>query len=273
MMNDRSAFVSTLGSVPIVRRVLRWYARRYAEGSAIRIPSGYAAGMKWKRHHRYVSGYWTGVYEMPIQRALSRELKEGDTFYDVGANAGFFSILAARLVGLKGRVFAFEPLPENIESVQEQFSINSLGQCALIPKAVGGQSGTALLLLAENSSMARIAGDQETRAEKSLTVPTITLDEFVQADAPPDLIKIDVEGFETEVLLGAERLINSPNAPRLLIELHSDEQARNVESILTACGYVLNDLSGRRLEKGALGQTHILAYPPAAVNSKGITRS
>jgi FkbM family methyltransferase len=253
-----------VGSLPLIGGLLRWYARRYEDGSVVRIARGYAAGLQWKRYHRYVSGYWLGIYEMHIQQTLSRELKEGDTFYDIGANAGFFSVLAGHLVGAQGCVVAFEPLPENIESIQEQFSLNTLSQCVLIPKAVGSSVGTASLILAHNNSMGKIASAEKPESGKDLKVEITTLDEFIKSHPVPDLVKIDVEGFETEVLAGAGELLNSAGAPKLLIELHGAEKARQVGAILSASGYTLTDLSGKPLVNEASGYPHIMAYPPNA---------
>jgi hypothetical protein len=99
--------ISTAGRIPVVGRALRWLARRYPEGSVVTIHTGRAAGFRWKRYHRYVNGYWPGIYELLIREALARELKPGQVFYDVGANAGFFSLVGACCVGPGGRVFAF----------------------------------------------------------------------------------------------------------------------------------------------------------------------
>lgn len=258
--------VSTLGQVPFVGTALRWYARQYQEGSVVRIARGHAAGMLWQRHHRYVNGYWTGVYELTLQEVFARELKAGDVVYDIGANAGFFTLLAANLVGPAGRVFSFEPLPENIESVREQISINSLAHCELITSAVSNHCGEAAFSLTENNSTAHISktnGENHTRRNHRLTVPTVTLDEFIRNHPRPDFIKLDVEGAETEVLVGATSLLSSSSAPKLLIELHGEDKARSIESTLTACGYELCDLSGEKLVAGAVGQHHILAYPPS----------
>jgi FkbM family methyltransferase len=259
-----TALVNTLGTWPVVGNLLRWYARRYEEGSVVQIQRGYAAGMKWKRYHRYVSGYWIGIYEMQIQQALVRELKNGETFYDIGANAGFFSVLAARLVGSVGRVFAFEPLPENIESLEAQFSINSLNQCQSVPKAISNCSGTVSLILGDNNSMGRLAAAGNTKSMKALMVESTTLDEFIQDNAPPNLIKMDIEGFETEALLGASKMLASSRSPKLLIELHGDDKAQQVEEILSGYGYRLADLAGNPLACGAVGHNHIMAYPPRA---------
>src|SRR5260221_11618282 len=123
---------SFVGRLPLISSCLRWYASHYVEGSVIRIRQGHAAGFLWKRHHRYVNGYWIGHYEFPIQEALKRELKLGDTFYDVGANAGFFTLVAARLIGPQGKCVAFDPSPDNYASVTEQIQLNSLNNCTAV---------------------------------------------------------------------------------------------------------------------------------------------
>src|SRR3954452_16330369 len=112
--------IEAIGRIPGVGRLLRWVARHYPEGSVVTIKHGEAAGLKWKRHHRYVNGYWIGQYELDIQAALKRELKPGQTFFDVGANAGFFTLVAAKIVGASGKCVAFDPLPMNQESIREQ---------------------------------------------------------------------------------------------------------------------------------------------------------
>ena len=262
-LNRSAKIITTLGHIPAVGAVMRWYAGRYEEGSIVRIARGYASGMKWKRHHRYVNGYWTGIYEIDLQQALARELKKGDVFYDLGANAGFFSLLAAKLVGPKGRVFAFEPLPENIESVREQIFVNSLDYCELIPKAVCDRSGTSSFAAAHHVSLGRIDGEDYKAAKQILTVETISLDEFVENHPRPDFIKIDVEGAEADVLIGAGTLLSSKDAPSLLIELHGRDKARKVEAILDSYGYLLADVFGNALTNGASEQHYIIAYAPA----------
>jgi FkbM family methyltransferase len=256
--------INRLGQIPAVRTILRWYARRYKEGSIVRVAHGHAAGMMWKRYHRYVNGYWIGSYEIELQNVLARELKTGDVFYDIGANAGFFSVLAAKLVGATGHVFAFEPLPENMKSIKEQLSINHLEHCELVGKAVSDDSGPVSLTLACNNSMARVPDMQagQTGADEgTLMVDAITLNDFIKDNPMPSLIKIDVEGAEARVLTGADRLLNSPNPPKLLIELHGDDKARAVESCLTAYKYRFADVLGRTLDKGIAGEHHVLAFP------------
>ena len=140
-MADKARLIRQLGTVPILGSGLRWLARRYPEGSVVTIKNGLLAGCQWKRSHKHVTRYWLGVYEMPVQKCLARELGPGDVFYDIGANAGFFSLLGSKCVGEKGHVFAFEPLPENIGAVRSQVQVNNLTNCTVVEAAVSDSVG------------------------------------------------------------------------------------------------------------------------------------
>ncbi|HMG35931.1 MAG TPA: FkbM family methyltransferase [Blastocatellia bacterium] len=260
--------VNDLTSIPVVRRLLKWYAGRYEEGSVARIPSGHAAGMKWKRHHRHVNGYWTGVYEPELQKALAGLLRPGMVFYDIGANAGFFTVLAAKLVADRGRVISFEPLPENAESVRAQIEINNLVHCELITAAVSDRRGTSFFVFGENNSQSQLSEDgiDPFSGDKTeFRVETVKLDEFIESHPRPDVIKIDVEGAETEVLAGADELLRVANRPALIIELHGETKAIAVHQMLTDCGYAIRDLEGQRLLDGMHGCGHIVATSDVAV--------
>src|SRR3954471_7327801 len=137
----KAKLIELVGKMPLLGPALRRMAHNFPEVSVVEIRSGEAAGFRWKRHHRYVNGYWIGQYELPIQQALKRELRAGQTFLDIGANAGFFTLVAAKLVGPTGKCVAFDPLPANIESIREQIELNSLSYVTPIQQAVGDQVG------------------------------------------------------------------------------------------------------------------------------------
>ena len=92
-------------------RLLRLPLRLIPKRMAMPILQGRLRGTKWivgAGEH----GYWLGSYEMNKRLAFEREIPNGAVLFDIGANVGYFSLLAAKLVGPEGRVYAFEPLPE-----------------------------------------------------------------------------------------------------------------------------------------------------------------
>ena len=200
------------------------------------IRSGYLAGYRWCRHHRYVNGYWLGHYEMPLQDALVRELDAGDVFYDIGASAGFFSLLGAHCVGRRGKVFAFEPVPANIDAIGEAVRINGISNLTIVGAAVSDLTGDTDFLLGENPSMGHIPRHEDQEPGR-LEVRTIALDDFVKTAPFPNMIKMDIEGAEVMALRGAAEVLRGPKPPKLLIEVHSKGTAMGVRQELLRAGY------------------------------------
>jgi FkbM family methyltransferase len=251
--------ISRVGAVPVVGRLLRSIARGYPEGSVVTIKSGHAAGMRWKRHHRYVNGYWVGNYEHPIQELFVRHLGPGDVFYDIGANAGFFTLLAARRVGPSGHVYAFEPVPDNLASVCEQIEVNRLGHVDAIGAAVGRAPGRlALRYSPRASAMARLAHVGKAQPdEETLDVEVVCLDDFAKEHRAPTMMKIDVEGAEGEVLEGARALLEK--GPKLLIEVHGRACGEAVVKILGPLGYEFERVDGSRPARPE-DEPHLFAF-------------
>lgn len=224
-----------LGRVPLCGRALRWWANHFTEDSVVRIDQGHAAGFLWKRHHRYVNGYWIGHYELPIQDALVSELSEGDTFFDVGANAGFFTLVAARKVGPRGRCVAFDPSPHNHASIREQIELNGLTNCQAVMEAIAERDGKARFCFsAPGSPTGHLGASQEGEAE--VEVRLTTLDLAIGRFGVPSMVKMDIEGAEVLALKGAAELLRKAR-PRWLIELHGAACAEGVKAILRGAGY------------------------------------
>lgn len=252
--------------IPIINGLIRKFANKFEDGSIVTIKSGYAKGMLWKRYHRYVNGYWAGIYELPVQKRIALELKEGMVFFDIGANAGFFSLVAAKLVGERGKVIAFEPLPMNINVIKEQFELNGLTQCICIESAIGSHCRRSKLFLPVNeksegkySEACLVNGDISEL--ESYEVDVITLDYFTHKyNIFPDLIKIDVEGAESDVLKGASLLLQSDKAPRIIMELH-EGTSNDVQNQLKSYGYRFFTLQGKPIDNIS-NLRYFLAYPP-----------
>ncbi|MGH9378491.1 MAG: FkbM family methyltransferase [Terriglobia bacterium] len=143
-----------------------------------------------------------GVFEPSETQVIVQCLREGDTFFDIGANIGYYSVIAAARVGPRGKVFAFEPEPENFHLLRKNVEANSLTNVHTVCRAVSSSWGTGRLFLSgANRGDHRLYDPGEQRRE--MPVQCIYLDSFVAASgARVDFVKMDVQGSETKVLLG-----------------------------------------------------------------------
>lgn len=167
------------------------------------VRSGPAKGLVLAIDPRTEKYYWTGTYERAVQDALVRLLRPGAVFWDVGAHVGFFSLLAARLVGGAGRVHAFEPVPANAGRLRRNLERSGFANVAVHRLALAEAPGEVFLAPHDASSMWRVA----TEGEASIRVAAGTLDELAARLGPPAAVKIDVEGSELDVLRGGAGLI------------------------------------------------------------------
>lgn len=161
-------------------------------------------------------------YEPHLTAKLRSVLGRGAVFVDVGANVGFFTLLAAGRVGPEGRVHAFEARADNVALLRRSLADNGFAQVDVHECAVSDRAGR-LAFFASGTwySNGRIVGDDEAGSEQLPRVPAVALDE-VLADAPRiDVIKMDIEGAEAKALAGMRGLLRR-HRPLLLTEFSPD---------------------------------------------------
>lgn len=164
--------------------------------------------------------YMCGTYEPGTLKVIRSCLRQSDTFIDVGCNIGVISTFASRLVGPGGAIISFEPEPELYRRLLENLALNGSDNVHPFPLAMGSASGRAKLYPCSpnkgHTSLVR-PNSVEPEAEE---VEVGTLDEFIALHNVPGvrMVKIDVEGWELEVLKGARRLFSGRDAPILSIE-------------------------------------------------------
>lgn len=151
-------------------------------------------------------------------RLLERTLKPGMIFVDVGANIGYFTLIAAKLVGFTGKVYAFEPDEDNFNLLYQNIKLNNFSQVVAIKRGVSDRNGQAKLYRDPNNPCRHSLAPNETA--QVIEIATVTLDEFF-ADQPRfDMIKIDVEGAEPAVFAGMKKLIAANPKLILLTEFY-----------------------------------------------------
>ena len=165
---------------------------------------------------------WGAAYEPDVRKCLAALLRPGDTFVDVGAHIGFFSLLASSLVGSQGKVYAFEADATLFQTLHS----NALEYPWLVPslRAVWNKSGSVTF---SNPRQAGESGWGKLAAVRNeghtASVQAISLDDWHESVGSPPirLIKIDAEGSEPFILEGARRIIASTQ-PYLIIELNDN---------------------------------------------------
>jgi FkbM family methyltransferase len=158
-------------------------------------------------------------YEPHVTRALRDTLGRGATFIDVGANIGYFALLAAKIVGPSGRVLAFEPNPANCELLRRSIATNEFGNVTLHQQAVAESRQTLHFATAGIDSNGRVVNPAEAAAEVVAlpTVEAVALDEALADRARIDVIKLDVEGAEARAWRGMQTIL-ARHKPTLLFE-------------------------------------------------------
>ncbi len=205
---------------------------------------------------RYVFGY----YEPETTREMERFVHKGDVVYDVGAHAGYLSMYMSKLVGKRGKVFSFEPSPQNRKLLQKNVLDNSIANVRITPYAVTNTKGEVKFVLSSPSYGSHIAHEDE-KEQTSLSVQSTTVDEFIASGEgePPSFIKIDVEGQELAVLQGAVNTLATYH-PVVVAEIRQDYWD-NVLHIMESRGYTWRILSKRGNLNYKMGTPNILFIP------------
>ena len=202
------------------------------------VRDGIGKGIWLKLNPRSGDSYFRGSADTGIQSILRDYLKPGMVFYDLGSNNGFFSLVAARIVGPVGKVIAFEAEPRLGSELLQNIERNDAFNVRVVQFAVWSQSGfvdfhSADQRISPDLGLGRIVLQPNT---KTVSIPSICLDDFVQTERPPDLIKCDVEGAEVEVFRGARKVLREYK-PCIECEIHSDENGKLLRSELADMKY------------------------------------
>jgi len=176
-----------------------------------------------------------GVYEFAASKLVREYLKAGDVFVDIGANIGYYTVIAGKAVGAAGRVYAFEPSPRIRARLERNVRLNGMAHVQVRGEAVTAQSGVVTLVEPQGLGNDGLAFVDLSGAHGGVEVCSIRLDDFSElTESKPALLKIDVEGGEPAVFEGASRFFGGADAPSILFE--SFEIARDA-AILHAHGY------------------------------------
>lgn len=212
-----AGLATLLGKESRVAEVVRPVLNRVLPTRAIvTVRSGPARGLRISIDPRCEKFYWTGAFEPAVQDEFIRLLRPGMSVWDIGAHAGFFTALAARTVGARGAVHAFEPLPSNRARVELAASRNGLPNVTVHDVALAARAGPARLYSHESSSMWTLVPELGETA--SVEVQCQTLDALADELGIPNVVKVDAEGAELDILRGGLRLLEEARV-HVIVEL------------------------------------------------------
>jgi len=233
--------------------LIRWGSRKLTGEGTIR--HGIGAGLRFDAAGGY-PGYLLGTSEPREQDLLAQHLRPGGVFYDLGANIGFYSTIAARLVHPGGMVYAFEPHRPSAASAARNAAINDFVNVTVVDAAVGSADGRMTLSL--DAASAKHGLNQGLGVD----VAVVAIDQWIRrTDArPPTFVMIDVEGAEMRALDGMLSTL-AEHRPTICCEVHW-----HGEPFLAYCRRTLAPLGYRvrNLDGGALpteGRWHAVLEP------------
>ena len=199
--------------------------------------------------------FWYGYYEKEVSIVWQDLIRRDSVVLDVGANIGYFSVLAAAKA-VNGSVFSFEPVSLFRKQLSDNIALNNLSNVEVLPFAVGNRNEKATIYLADADNFGMTAMVlPENFSGKTETVEKISLDKWAEQNPLPklDLIKIDTEGAEMEVLSGMQSLLQRQQ-PAVLIEVINEQLDKFESSAVDLYNYLDNNryrafeiVTGKRL--------------------------
>ena len=170
--------------------------------------------------------YYLGDYEPNLKIHFKRLIKENDTVLDIGANIGFHTLYFAELTGVNGKVIAFEPIPINFKTLKNNVSLNNFPRIVLVNKALGNTNSQMNIHINEQTQNPGAFNLFEDGVRNTI-IECIKGDDYLQANSIEkiDFIKIDVEGYEYEVLKGLRQTISRFH-PSIIFEYDRNYQLK-----------------------------------------------
>jgi FkbM family methyltransferase len=177
------------------------------------------------RHRSFLHHLSTGAYESFTAELFKRSLRPGMTVVDGGAHIGFYTLLAAELVGTNGRVFSFEPDSYNFPCLTSNVCKNKYQNVTVIQKAVANKVENTILYQSSSTISSSLGNRIGMRnffkgtSIKRVSIQSTTLDSELQ-NSPVDVIKLDIEGAETLALMGMPKTLQANRSLILFLEIN-----------------------------------------------------
>ncbi|MDP3725173.1 MAG: FkbM family methyltransferase [Nanoarchaeota archaeon] len=247
--------ISKISGETFLGKLLRLPLGCIPKNAVMRILQGPNKGLKWIKGSGNNS-YWLGAYEIEKQQIMKGALREGMVFYDIGAHVGFFTILAARQVGRKGLVVAFEPFEKNLHCLEKNVALNGFQNVIIKKGVVTEKIGHSYFQKGESSAGGHIS-------DKGEMVPAYSIDELVAKGLQrPDVVKIDVQGAALLALRGMAKTLKNNNVKIFIAIDNGPRQGiprfskKDIHDFLKSIGYSAVGMRGEKIPGGCLEEAN-----------------
>lgn len=168
-------------------------------------------------------------------------IKPGDVVLDLGANIGYYALLESAIVGPDGKIFAVEPSPLNYRVLKENINLNGCTNIETFSIAMGDYNGKARMFVSNRSNWSRLVEKNlEDQIDETVMVDISTVDEFLKGRLRPSLIRMDVEGYEINILRGMKQTLKNDRLS-IFVEFHptlmSEQECTESFDILEENGF------------------------------------
>lgn len=236
-------------------RLIRFPLKLVPSNIPMPVFTGINKGMHWMTGSGPTNRCWIGNYESDRFAALREVVRPGTIAYDIGANAGYYTLAFSRLVGDAGHVFSFEPDATNAKAMRRHIAMNNLNNVTFVQVAISDSIGMVGFREAQGEASGKIG------SPCSYMVPSLSLDDFVAAGNPlPSFVKMDIEGAEQLALSGAKALLSAARAT-WMIETHSAQLRDDCQAMMARYGY---RFTGFDCRGDAGDRWDFMALPPAS---------
>jgi len=163
-----------------------------------------------------------GIREELVTRQIRKELTPGMKCVDIGANIGYYTLIEAQLVSEEGKVYAIEPEPRNFELLKKNIEVNNYDSIVEVYQlAIGNKNGIAKLYLSKHSNLHNMVARGGDKNREYINVEVCKLDGLLKDKDPVDFIRMDIEGYEYEAILGMQKILTKgKRGLKLCMELH-----------------------------------------------------
>ncbi|WP_275739099.1 FkbM family methyltransferase [Halorhabdus sp. SVX81] len=219
--------------------VIHWYNRLLRDGTVTHTVDGVKAEFHNTSHIPH------SLPERSVVEDVFTQIRQGDVFYDFGANRGLFTCMIARMPQ-SPTVISFEPSPDAFSDLQRNVELNEIGNSVSTHQlAVSDTSGEISFVVKDESTGNTLVSDVQTEADEIISVPSVEIDSFVTTEniPLPTVIKIDVEGAELQALQGMVETLQEERCRLIYCEVHEekltrlDQNPEDLFSILRECGF------------------------------------